>query len=153
MDHTELEDQSTTRSPTINARLLLLPYVLGLAAACALLQLFIVINGNRIGLGAQLLTGVVAIYYATYLILRRHELGKVRFARLVAHAATYAIVNGSFQLHAAILAIAGSDVLRGDDYLPIDEGWFGPTLAMAGFWAVGLTIHSIASIAQRGFEA
>jgi hypothetical protein len=44
-------------------------------------------------------------------------------------------------------------VLRGQEYLPVDPGWFGATFAMAGFWGIGLTVHAIASIAQRGFEA
>ena len=149
---------STVKPPSpavhaeLNARSLLLPYVLGLTLLCALLQLYIVIDGNRIGVVAQLLTAGVALYYAAFMFTRRRRLGQVRFARLVAHATTYAVVNTSFQPHAAILGFVGSEALRDQGYLPVDSGWFGPTFAMAGFWGVGLTIHAIASIAQRGFE-
>ena len=149
---------STVKPPSpavhaeLNARSLLLPYVLGLTLLCALLQLYIVIDGNRIGVVAQLLTAGVALYYAAFMFTRRRRLGQVRFARLVAHATTYAVVNTSFQLHAAILGFVGSEALRDQGYLPVDSGWFGPTFAMAGFWGVGLTIHAIASIAQRDFE-
>ncbi|MEZ5380937.1 MAG: hypothetical protein R2754_03975 [Microthrixaceae bacterium] len=152
MTSTTASPQSSSVPAELNARSLLLPYVLGLTLLCALLQLVIVIDGNRIGMMSTLLSAGVALYYAAFIYTRRKPLGQVRFARLVAHATTYAVVNTSFQLHAAILGMAGSEVLRGHDYLPVDSGWFGPTFAMAGFWGIGLTIHAIASIAQRGFE-
>ena len=135
-----------------NARKLLLPYVLGLLALSTLVHLAIALGGNEIDLSAQLLTGSMAVFFVGFLIIRWEALGQVRFGRLVAHAATYAIVNGGFQLHAAVLVIAGTDLLRSGDHLPHDHGWFGPTFAMAGFWALGLIIHAIASIARRGFE-
>lgn len=152
MTTTAVTSPSSSAPTELNARSLLLPYVLGLTALCALVQVVIVFDGNRIGVSAQLLTVAMALYYAAFMYTRRQRLGQVRFARLVAHATTYAVVNTGFQLHAAILGFVGSDALRGRDYLPVDSGWFGPTFAMAGFWGIGLTIHAIASIAQRGFE-
>lgn len=136
----------------MNARKLLLPLALGVAGLCLAVQLVITARGDEIDLVAYLLLGVVALYYLGFLILRHDELDQVRFARLVAHAVAYVVVNGSFQIHAAILAMANSDALRADDHLPIDGGWFGITFAMAGFWAIGFTIHAIASISHRGFE-
>ncbi len=146
-------EQPRSVAHELNARTLLLPYLLGLVGLCALVQLYIVLDGNHISLGSELLTGGVALYFAGFLWMRREPLGQIRFARLVAHAATYATVITSYQLHAAILAMTGSSALQGQGYLPIDDGWFGATLAMAGFWGLGLTMHAIASIAQRGFES
>lgn len=117
------------------------------------MQITIAATGNEIDLTAGPLTGVVAIYYAAFLVLRRGPLKRVRFAPLVAHAVTFVVVNGSFQLHAAIIVLANSDALRSNEHVPIDGGWFGPTFAMAGFWGIGFTAHAIASISQRGYES
>lgn len=137
---------------TRNAKRLLLPFALGLLGLCALLQLVIAVAGSTIGVVAVVGTLVVAACYAAFLITRRDELKSIRFGPLVAHALAYVFVVGSFQLHAAFLAFADSDELRGSD-LPIDAGWLGPTFAMAGFWAIGFAIHAVASISQRGYEA
>lgn len=150
-------DRTDTRlarqpSPAMNARRLLLPLALGLTGLCLTMQLFVAARGSEINLITVLLFGVVALFYAGFLILRRDDLRRVRFASLAAHAVTYVVVNGSFQFHAAILAMTNSDTLRGDEHLPIDGGWLGVTFAMAGFWAIGFAIHAIASISQRGFE-
>lgn len=139
-------------SATLDVRRLLLPYVLGLIGLCAGLHLAIAATGNEIGFFATVLTGVIAAYYVVYLVRTRSILRRVRFAPLVAHAVTYVVVCGSFQLHAAILVFSNSANLRGDGDLPVDAGWFGPTYAMAGFWAIGLVIHAVASVAQRGYE-
>lgn len=149
------ESLTNTLGPSapLDARQLLLPYVLVLVGLCIMLQIAIAAKGSEIGLLASVLTGLIAVYYAAYLFVVRARLRRVRFAPLVAHAATYAVVCGSFQFHAAILGLANSDALRGDNHLPIDSGWFGPTFAMAGFWAIGLAMHVVASVAQRGYES
>jgi hypothetical protein len=143
--------QPKTEDP-LDASKVLLPYLLGLIALCIGLQVAVVLAGNEIGVIAWVLVILVAIYYGTFLLIRRSILRRVRFGPLVAHAVTYVVVCGSFQLHAAVLTIAGSSAIQGDDYFPIDPGWFGPTLAMAGVWAIGFTIHAVASVAQRGYE-
>ena len=136
----------------LNAKNLLLPYAIGLVVMCAVVHVVIVATGNKISVTAQLLTGGVALYYAAFLIVKHKDLRRIRFGPLVAHGFTYVVVNGSFQLHAVILAFANSSVLRGNQDLPVDPGWMGPTYAMAGFWAIGFTIHAFASIGQRGCE-
>ena len=141
-----------TASDPLDARQLLLPYLVGLLGLCTALQLAIALAGSEIGLVAYVLSAAVAAYYLAYSLRFRDKLRRVRFAPLVAHAITYAVVCGSFLFHAAILAIANADALRGGSGLPIDGGWFGPTLAMGGFWAAGLVVHAIASVVQRGFE-
>jgi uncharacterized membrane protein len=152
----DINNAPVTQSPreldSLNARSLLLPWALGVTALCLTTQLVIAARGSEVDAVAWLLTVLVAFFYAGFLILRRDQLRRVRFASLVAHAVTYVVVIGSFQLHAALLAFSNSDGLRGDDHLPLEGGWFGVTFAMAGFWAVGFTVHAIASIAQRGFE-
>ena len=137
---------------TLNAQSLLLPYALGLVGLCVAVQIALAVAGSEIDLFAQALLAIVALYFAGFLVLRHERLRQVRFGPLVAHALTYVIVNGSYQLHAAFLAFANGADLRGDADLPVDGGWLGPTLAMAGFWAVGFTIHALASIGQRGYD-
>jgi len=137
---------------SLNSRRLLLPYVLGLVVLSAITHVILALDGGEIGLLAGILTAVMALYYAAYLFRTRRSLRQIRFAPLVAHAVTYVVVVGGFQLHAAFLAFANSDQLRGSNDFPLDPGWFGPTLAMAGFWGIGLLAHAISSISLRGFE-
>lgn len=143
---------STTAHGELNARSVLLPYFLGLIGLCTILQLVLLGIGSEIGLFALIATIGIAVYYASFLYLKRQSLSQVRFAQFVAHAITFGVVAGSFQLHAAIVTLAGSGVILGTDEFAMEPGWFGVTLAMAGFWAVGLTAHAVAAIAQRGFE-
>jgi hypothetical protein len=152
MASTMLQTQPPAANPELNARSLLLGYVIGLTFLCMLVQVFIVIDGNRISGVSQGMTAGVALYYAAFMFSRRHQLGQVRFGRLVAHATTYAVVNASFQIHAFILGVTGSEVLRGQEYLPVDSGLVRADVRDGRFWGIGLTIHAIASIAQRGFE-
>ena len=141
------------QSQRLNASRLLLPFSLGLIGACLAVHLVILARGNKIDLVASLLVGAIAVFYAWYSYVGPgRQLRQVRFGALVAHAITYVVVTGSFQLHAAILAFNNSDALRGDENLPLDSGWLGPTFAMAGFWAIGFVMHAIASVAQRGYE-
>ncbi len=145
-------DTLTPARPELNAKNVLLPYSLALIALCVINQVVIAVIGNVIDWRACLMTGVIALYYAIFLITKGKELQRIRFASLVAHAITYVAVVGSFQLHAAFLLFANSDQIRGTADFPIDPGWAGPTFFMAGFWSIGLIIHAIASIAYGGYE-
>lgn len=136
----------------LNARRLLLPYTLGLVALVSVSHAILAVEGSEIGLLAGVLTAAMGLYYAAYLLWTHKSLRQIRFAPLVAHAVTYVVVVGGFQLHAVFLALANSDQLRGGDDFPLDPGWFGPTLAMAGFWGIGLLAHAVSSVALRGFE-
>ena len=73
------------------------------------MQVLITITGNRIGTTATLTLAIVAVYYWGYVFRYRDKLRRIRFAQLVAHAVTYVVVNGSFQLHAAVLAMINND--------------------------------------------
>ena len=48
--------------------------------------------------------------------------------------------------------LSNSAAIRGDEHFWIDTGWFGVLFAMSMFWGLGLAVHTIASIANRGFE-
>lgn len=135
------------------AKTSLLRYFATMVFLCAVLQIVIAVRGNHIDLVAQLLLGVVALYYAWYSYSSRQLLCKVRFGRLVAHVVGYLIVNLSYHLHAFVLFVSGSAAINGDDASGgIDEGWFGVLFGMATFWGIGLLIHLIAAISNRGFE-
>lgn len=131
-----------------DTRQLLLPYTLGLVALCAILQVIVAIRGPKVDIIDGLLFVPVAIYYAAFERIRRRSLTRIRFGALVAHAVTFAVVNGSWQLHAFFAAAP-----LNDNSVALDPSWIGPTFAMCGFWSIGLTLHAISAISQRGFES
>lgn len=144
---------SATSIDSRNSRRVLLPYALGVVGFNALIHLTIIVvdsQPNTLLIGG--LTAVLALFYTGFAIVRRSVLKQIRFGPLAAHAVAYVTVVGGFQLHAAILTLSGSSALLGTEDFAVNSDWFGPTFAMAGFWAIGLTIHAITSIAQRGFE-
>ena len=134
------------------ARKSLLQHTGIMAVMVTVLQLFLYWNGSPIDGSANLGLVVIALYYLWYHYTSRDLLAKVRFCRLVAHLIGFLIVNISYHLHAFILMIQNSPAIRGDGQFPINPGWFGVLFGMATFWGIGLLIHMIASIANRGFE-
>lgn len=140
-------------SVTTRAHGSLLPYALTFLAANIVIQLVIVATGNRITLLSTSLLGLAALGYAIYLLTIGRVLGRVRYARLVAHAFSYVVVNVGFGLHAYILFAVGSPAIQGDGYLPMDPHWFGATFGMASFWGIGLILHGLGALLDRGFEA
>ena len=130
----------------------LLQHVIVLLVSCTLLQVVIAVRGNHIDLVSQLLLACVALYYTWYHITAKDLLSKVRFGRLVAHLCGFLIVNLSYHAHAFILYVSNNPAIRGTADFSIDSGWFGILFGMTTFWGIGLLIHMIASIANRGFE-
>jgi hypothetical protein len=122
-----------------------LPYLGVLSGLCLLAQLITAARGSRIDLLAALVVVPVGLYYAYFQYTARVELSKVRFGRLVAHAAGFLIVNLSYHIHAALLLVFGKGDL-------LDEDWAGVLVAMFVFWGFGLLVHLIASVAMRGYE-
>lgn len=120
--------------------------------SCAVLQITIALRGNKIDLISQLLLVGVALYYAWYHIVSKDQLSKLRFGRLVAHLVGFLIVNLSYHAHAFILFVTDNPAIKGTDSFPINSGWFGVLFGMMTFWGLGLLIHTIASISNRGFE-
>ena len=143
----------TLSSPATTARASLLPLLLALLAANAVLHLLIVLAGNRISVLTTLPLVVIALGYAAHLIVYSRGLGRIRYGALVAHALTYAVVTVGYLLHAFVLAASGSPAIAGDGYLPMDAGWFGATFGMASFWGIGLILHGLGSLLDQGYEA
>jgi hypothetical protein len=133
---------TTVAGPAARAQRTLLPYVLLLIGTSAALQVAIALTGNRIGILSGILTAVVALVYAVYLVGPGRSLGTVRYGRLVAHA-----------LHLYILLVIGSPAAQGTVGFPMNAGWVGAALAMPGIWGVGLLIHGLGAILDRGYEA
>ena len=105
----------------------------------------------------RLVLTMLAIAYAVFLVRWGRDLGKVRFGVLAAHLVTYAAVNVGFGLHFFVLALTNNPAVRADpgeaaDFV-MDSGWFGAALAMPALWGVGLLMHSVGAITNRGFEA
>jgi hypothetical protein len=136
----------------MNVRTLILPFALTLLGLVTAVQVVIVIDDNRVRLLSTLSLAVVAVFYACFFAMRGSRLRQVRFGMLVAHATAYAIVNVSYLLHGAVLIMVNSPAIRGDSYFLLDPGWFGVTFGMATGWGIGLVIHALASIANRGWE-
>ncbi|MGP9745347.1 hypothetical protein [Brachybacterium sp. AOP29-B2-41] len=142
-----------TSSRTDRAHSTLFPYALAALAATAVAHLMIGLAGHRITVLTTLPLLVIALGYATYLVIYGRALGRVRYGRLVAHALTYAIVNTGYLLHAYVLIASASPAIQGDGHLALNAGWFGATFGMAGFWGIGLIAHGLAALHERGFEA
>lgn len=120
--------------------------------AMTLLQVFIYSQGSKIDGSANLGLVAVALYYLWYHYSSKDLLSRVRFGRLVAHLVGFIIVNVSYHLHAFILYVSNNSAIRGDADFGINQAWFGVLFGMTTFWGIGLLIHMIASIANRGFE-
>lgn len=134
----------TPSSAAARAHDALLPYTVGLLAASALLQLVIALAGSRITVLTTLPLVLIAIGAAVHLGTRGRALGRVRYGRFVAHALLYAIVVVGYLLHLLVLTLLDA---------PVGEGWFGPALAMPALWGLGLVVHGVGAVLDRGFEA
>jgi hypothetical protein len=145
-------DPGTRLGESLNSRRILLPYAIAMTALSVVLQLAIWAAGNRIGLVSTLGTVLIAAIYAVGLVVWRRDLPKIRFGTVIFHAMTYVAVNVGFLLHGYLLIATRSPHIAGDGHLTMDAGWFGATFGMAAFWGVGLGVHLLASIFNRGFE-
>jgi hypothetical protein len=121
-------------------------------ASTALLHLVIVFRNNKLDLTSQIMLGAIALYYFWYNYSSREKLIRLRFGRLVAHVIGFLIINLSYHLHAFILFITNSESIKGNSEFGINSNWFGALFGMTTFWGIGLLIHLIASIMNRGFE-
>lgn len=130
----------------------LLKYFAVMSVLCALLQIIIAIRGNHIDLVSQFLLAGIALYYAWYNYSSRNLLRQLRFGRLVSHLVGFLVVNVSYHLHAFILFASNNSAIKGDSEFTIDPSWFSVLFVMMTFWGLGLLIHLVASIANRGFE-
>lgn len=150
-----MTDTTALRLATATQRLL--PFAAGMVAANLVLQLGIALTGGRIGVLAGVLTGVIALVYAVFLVRWAGALSKVRFGLLAAHTITYAAVNVGYGVHFFIRAVATSPTIRPEGSTEpgfvMDPGWFGVVLGMPTIWGLGLLVHAIGAVAGRGFEA
>lgn len=139
-------------SETARSHASLLPYSLSLIGAVMVLHLLIVLADHRITVLTTLPLVAIAIAYAAYLLTRGRALGRVRYGRFVAHALAYAIINVGYLLHAYVLIAVGSPAITGHG-AAVDGPWLGAALAMPAFWGLGLILHGIGAVLDRGFEA
>jgi hypothetical protein len=130
----------------------LLQYALVLVILSTLLQIFIAIRGNHIDFLSQLFLVVIAVYYFWYHYATKNQLSKLRFGRLVAHLIGFLVINLSYHIHALILFVTSNPAIKGTEGFTIDPAWFGVLFGMFSFWGVGLLIHLVASVVNRGFE-
>ncbi|NYF99397.1 hypothetical protein [Janibacter cremeus] len=131
-------------------------YALAVIAASLAMQLVLAACGHAVGILAGVLTALIALGYAGFLLRNRDRLGKVRFGLLAAHVVTFAAVVGGYLGHFFLLAVSGNAAVAapsaGEDFV-MDPGWFGVVVGMPTFWLMGLLAHSLGAILGRGFEA
>lgn len=104
-----------------------------------------------VSLPLMLFVGVF-LYYVYYNITSKKLLSRVRYGLLVAHVASFLIVNIPFHLYAFILFMSNNDAIRGNENFAISPDWYGVLFGMTTFWGIGLLVHTVASVANRGFE-
>ncbi len=138
-----------TKSQSINQ--IILPYAGIMAILCLFAQIVTAARGSEIDFMAGLALVPAYLYYLYFHITSKEKLSKVRFGRLVAHFVAFLIVNLSYHIHAAILSLQNINETQGP-VVNLPEGWFGVLFGMFVIWGVGLLIHMIASIAQKGYE-
>ena len=136
-----------------DARAILLPYIAALTGAMLLVQLAVVLTDGS-GIVAGLLTAAVAVGILLWLRSTRARLARVRFGTAVAHAAAFTVVTASFALHAvvrtiAITAHAGPEAAA---LAFVGTWWFGATLVMCAAWGIGLLLHLLGAVLDRGWE-
>jgi glucan phosphoethanolaminetransferase (alkaline phosphatase superfamily) len=146
--------QSQTSSPA-NARTLLLPYLLGLIVAMAVVQIVIAATGGEITILAGILTAVVALGIAVWLWRNLRVLKRVRFGVVIAHVIAFVTVTASFNLHAILrlMAAGGTDTPASQIlHDAFGGGWFGVTIVMSAVWGLGLLVHLVGAVLGRGWE-
>ncbi len=133
-----------------DVRALLGPYLAIQLALVIAVQVITGVRGPQIDAIDGLLLVPSAVYFGWFQWHNRIALSQIRFAAVVAHAGTFVLVNGSYHLAAIGRVIANRE---SGDGIGLDGSWFGPLIAMCGFWAIGLTIHIASAVAARGFES
>lgn len=124
----------------------LMRYVAVLASGMIAVQGYAALaTGSRITLVPTLLLLAVALYSLVFYLRNRRALRQRAYAGLVVHLLTYAVVVGSYGVHALALVLAGrADVLA--------VGWPAFVLGMAALWGVGLVVHVVGALRSAGYD-
>jgi hypothetical protein len=110
-----------------------------------------VVGAFSITLPLLLFVGVF-LYYVYYNLTSKKLLSRVRYGLLVAHVTSFLIVNIPFHLYAFILFMSNNAAIRGNENFAMSPDWYGVLFGMTTFWGIGLLVHTVASVANRGFE-
>ena len=138
-----------TTLPSINQ--ILLPYAALLALLCIFAQVVTAARGNGIDLAAGLALVPACMYYLYFNYRNKSQLAKIRFGVLVTHFITFLVVNLSYHIHVAVLALQNATDSHGPA-ISLSDGWFGALIGMFVIWGAGLLVHTVISIAQKGYE-
>ncbi len=137
----------------LNAKKILLPYYITLLVLVTLMQTInITRNGNFNSLVSGLMLFAIFIFYMFYGIKQKSKLKKIRFGYLIFHFMTYTLVNISYTVAAFILYWNSIFTITGDGYISMPKEASGALYFMPIYWGIGLIIHTLASIFNRGFE-
>ena len=136
----------------LNSRNILLPYAITLIIMVTILQIFNYSRGPVQDVVSMAELSIVAIYYYWFNWKNKNKLKKIRFGYLVSHFITYVIVNLSYSILSFIVFAKSTVTIIGDGSIIIPTDWSGALLYMPIFWGIGLIIHALASISNRGFE-
>lgn len=100
---------------------------------------------SRITVLTMVLLLVVAVYALVFTARNRTSLRIRAYGGLVVHLITFALVVGSFWVHAALLLLAGQRE-------SLNAGWSGPLLSMSVLWGIGLAVHAWGALRTRGYD-
>lgn len=121
-------------------------YAGGLAVTLALTHLVVgVLDDGRMSALAGLALAGVAVFVVVFLYLRRAAMAQRRYGYYLLHVIAFLLVNGSFALHALVRYSAGSTEA-------VTGGWRGVLFVMPLVWSVGLLVHTLGTLASRGYE-
>jgi hypothetical protein len=136
----------------INSKKILLPYTLIMLTMTTIMQVINIIRGNIYDLSSGSMLFIIFLYYL-YSNYRNHSsLKKVRFGLLISHYIAYFLVNLSFVIASFAIYWNSIFTIIGDGYIQLPKEASGVLCFMPIFWGVGLLVHTIASVANRGYE-
>lgn len=139
----------------VNARSLILPFLLILTASMAIIQGVIAVAGGDITLLAQVLTVLVAVAIVGWAWLNRRKLAYVRFGAVIVHTIAFVVVTTSFNAHAVLRIFtlgSGDDGFERIAEMLLTTPWFGATLVTSAAWGLGLLLHLTGTVLGRGWE-
>lgn len=124
----------------------LLQFFIVLAIGTALLQFYIArVASNEITLGTYLLLAAIGVYYFYFRMTHATQLRQRPYGDYLVHVGGYIVINGSFWIHATLLAFRGNQER-------INSSWFGLLFGMSVLWGIGVLIHTLGAVRGKGYD-
>ncbi len=133
------------KSPSIVKKAKIYTLAFSFAIVTYHLWLYFACN-SQLGTVQELAFAVIALSYAIFIKKFRKQLAKVPYLLLAINVFTYFITNVSFWIHAFVASSVKSGFV-------LTANWYGAIISMPLIWGVGLAIHAIESVSNKGYDS